>query len=235
MTKQTTTTEVQRLPYKLVEADDKGSWSIWRDNEQYVVEVSHSSSGRTLKKPIVVKVKATWTEADINLAKHIIRSLLQERMTRLIPFSLTQKTIWTVARYLKRSHSGSFGSLAGYTYDLEKFFDWIQQQPDKAYSWLLNQDLSPNYKRLKEFKAKVEDFVDTLQARGKANSSIRRQFACIKTWLKVNEIPLFHVDLPPRIVTYHDRAPTPGELSKWIAVADLREKVSYQLHSFGRI
>lgn len=233
MTKQAATTEVQRLLYKLVEADAKGAWSIWRDNEQYVVDVSHSFSGRTLKQPIVVNVKTTWTEADINLAKHIIQSLLQERMTRLIPFTLAQETIWKVARSLKRSHSGSSSSLVGYTYDLKKFFDWVQQTPDNIHFSLLSQDLSPNYRRLKEFRVKVEDFVDTLQARGQANSTIRRQFACIKTWLKVNEIPTIHVDLPPRIITYHDRAPTPEELNKWTTFADLKGKVVISFMALG--
>ena len=75
MTKQATITERHKLPYKLIGADTNGAWSIWRDGEQYIVEASHGPSGRALNRPIVVDIKATWTEAEVALAKHIIQSM----------------------------------------------------------------------------------------------------------------------------------------------------------------
>lgn len=232
MAKQVTTDE-KRLPCKLVETDPKGAWSIWRDKEHYIVEVFRGTSRTGPMKSIVARVKANWTEAEVNLARHIIESLRQQRIPKLIPFALQQETVWRVARYLKRSHSGSAASLATYVYDLNKFFNWIKEEPDQTYSSLLNPDLSPNYVELKRFKIKVEDFVDTLQARGQANKTIRKWFGCFRTWLKVNELPRIHVDLPPRIVIYHDRSPTPEELSKWIGAAGLRERVAISFMALG--
>jgi len=233
VTKQTSITKTIRLPKKLIASDKRGSWSIWQDDDEYTIEVINGLRGKPLRNPIILKVKAVWTEADIHLVKHIIHSLVEESTTKLLPFSLTNETIWKVARYLKRSYSGSSGSLSGYMYGLKKFFDWIHQTPDEVYFSLLDEELAPNYRRVKDLKAKVEDYVDTLQARGQANLTIHRNYACIKTWLKVNDLPRIHVDLPPKIVIHHDRAPTPEELSRWMEFADLRGKTAISLMALG--
>jgi len=212
-------------------ASDRDAWAVWQTSSHSIVEVSRGRR-RKLRQPVLVKIKVQWTEADLHLVKHIVESL-SARMSRLISFALKQQSVFRVARHLKRSHSGSQSSLFVITYDLYRFFEWINSTPDNYLNTLLQQSGKPNYAALKTFKHKLEDFIDTLQARKQAPKGIRRQFSSIKTWMDVNDIPRFHVDLPQKIVVYHDRSPSPEEIQKLLQVANPREKVAITLIALG--
>lgn len=224
--------KLRRLSGKLVVADPNAAWAIWQDDTEYFIDVTNGPTGRPLLKPVALRLSAVWTEADIDIVKYVIQSL-SARQPSLIPFMLTQRSMFRLARHLRRSQTSSSGTLIVYADIMNRVFNWLHRTPDETATWLMKDDLTVNVTAWKEFKTQLEDYMGTLQARGLAPKTIRLRYSTLKTWLKVNDIPIPHVAIPKTRVIYHDRAPTPEELTKLLEMADLRGKLIVAMLCLG--
>lgn len=224
--------KLRRLSGKLVAADSNGAWAIWQDGAEYFIEVTHGPTGKPLMKPVAFKLAVVWTEADIDIAKYVIESL-STRQPSLISFVLSQKSMFRLARHLRRSQTSSKGSLIVYTDILNRAFNWLQRTPDETALWLMKDHVTVNPSAWKEFKTQLEDYMGTLQARGLAPKTIQLRYTALKTWLKIGDIPVPNIGIPKSRVKYHDQSPTPEELAKLMEMADLRAKVIISMLALG--
>jgi hypothetical protein len=151
----------------------------------------------------------------------------------LIDFSLRNQTVLKLIRHLKRHTTGSPHTAYQYVYGVWRFSQWLNSEPDKILfeCWGPEGDTLP--KMLVKHAQLVDDFMGHLQDQNSLAPGTRANYLKgTKALYAANKLRL---DLPryPRTVVYPDRSPSPEELQRVLAVADLRGKVIVALLALG--
>ncbi len=197
------------------------------DELRGLVTIERSPRGRKLKKPIMVKTKLHSSPGERAVTKYVIDSFCG-KMPALIHFTLNNQTVLKLATYLYRHTIGSKYTLYQYTYGAYRFIKWLNKNPDTLLEKCLTSNEAKN-----EAILRIDDFIGELRAAGLAAGTISNYIKGVKALFRTNGINL---TLPYRLkrrVKYHDRAPTPEELTKILDLAKIREKVIISLLALG--
>ncbi|MCW4001604.1 MAG: site-specific integrase [Candidatus Bathyarchaeota archaeon] len=197
-----------------------------------IKEITHSSLGRKLLAPIQVSIPKTKDLATKDVYDFIITSL-DSSMPSLIPFAFQNQSVLNMVKNLKRYRSGSPQSAAMYMWIVHRYCRWSGKQPDEIIGECKNKDGDPDQKMLTKHTNLLDNFIGTLQASRLSSRTILTQVSAIKTFYRTNKLEIHLPEMPQVRVTYHDRAPTPEELSNLLKVADLRENVIISCLALG--
>jgi len=196
------------------------------------VTIERSSLNKRLKKPIVFMAPSTTDKVTLDLQRYLIESL-SSRVPRLIPFALRNQAIMRLAEYLKYERSASLNSPSHYIYTIHKFCSWSNMEPDDLIAECKDVNGAESLKALSKAAQRLDTYYKELMAQGLAPHSVAEYIAQIKSFYKINGIPL---PLARRFNTRNlskDRSPTPEELQRIIDIADLREKVIVSMLALG--
>ena len=153
-------------------------------------------------------------------ARQFIIDAFKVKMSSLIPFALTNKSIINVASYLlKYTKSKSKATLYQYVFSIYRFCQWIEKSPDTIIEEVLFKE-----KAVDGYIKAIDFFVGDLQADNLAPGTINNYVKGVKALFKTNEVTLTLPYRLPKNVKFSDRAPTPEELSKVIEIANIKEK-----------
>ena len=152
----------------------------------------------------------------------------RHKMPSLIPFVLQNESVLKIASYLLRYTTGSRATLYQYVFGVHRFCKWIKKEPDE----IIRESLFDKENKEK-YVTSLDSFVGDLQAEKLAPGTIANHVKGVKALFRTNGIELVFPYRLPRRVIYHDRAPTPEELTKIIDIANLREKVIISLLALG--
>lgn len=194
---------------------------------QGLVTVDRSPSGRKLKKPLTVEIKADRSIGEKAVTKYVIDAFCC-KMPELISFTLDSHAVLKLATYLYRHTMGSRHTLYQYVYGAYRFFKWINENPD-----ILLEKCSVNDQAIHDVTSEIDDFIGDLRASGLADGTISNYVKGVKAVFKANNLS---IALPYRVtrrIKYPDRAPTPEELTKIIDLANIRGKVIVSLLALG--
>jgi integrase len=199
------------------------------NNELQRIVIKRSPRGRKLKKPITIPLPEHSSPGEKAVQQYVINAFCS-KMAALIPFTLKNKTVLRLATYLYRYTTGSRDTLYQYVYSAYRFFTWLDDNPDIVLEACRTTD---------EVRcatdARIDEFIGELKAQGLAAGTISNYVKGVKALFRVNGLP---ITLPYRIsrrVTYHDRAPTPEDLTKILDLATIRGKVIISLLALSGI
>jgi site-specific recombinase XerD len=196
------------------------------------VNITKSSRGYRLNKPLTLTVPEPQTAADQKLQQYIIDSFLT-KMPALIPFTFDNVSMLELAKHLLRHRTGSTATLYQYVYGVHRFSKWLNTQPDQLIKNCQDQDGDPKPKALAQTSRLLDDFVANLQAENLAPGSVSNHVKGVKALFRCSGLKLeLPYSLPKRGV-YEDRSPTPEELQKLLDIADLRERVIVTMLALG--
>ncbi|HZY95346.1 MAG TPA: hypothetical protein VFE98_10915 [Candidatus Bathyarchaeia archaeon] len=165
--------------------------------------------------------------------KEFLEQAFRTKFPVLIDFSLRNKTVLQLIRHLKRHTTGSPHTAYQYVYGIWRFAKWINSEPDKILFECWGPDGDPLSKMLVKHAQLVDDFMGHLQDTNTLAPGTRANHVKgVKALYAANKLRL---DLPryPRTVVYPDRSPSPEELQRVLAMADLRGKVIIVLLALG--
>jgi integrase len=151
----------------------------------------------------------------------------------LIDFSLRNQTVLKLIRHLKRHTTGSPHTAYQYVYGIWRFSKWINSEPDKILFECWGPEGDPLPKMLVKHAQLLDDFMGHLQDQNSLAPGTRANYLKgTKALYAANKLRL---DVPryPRTVVYPDRSPSPEELQRVLAVADLRGKLIIALLALG--
>jgi site-specific recombinase XerD len=184
------------------------------------------------KQKITLSIPEPQSAAEEQLQKYIIDSL-SSKMPAILPFTFNNQSTMELAKYLLRYRTGSQGTLLQYLYDVYRFCNWLNNQPDQMIKDCKDQDGDPNPKAIAKYNKLLDDYVGELQAQDITPGGVTGFIKGVKSLFRCNGIRLeLKYSLPNRIV-YRDRAPTPEELQKILDIAALRERVIVSMFAFG--
>lgn len=150
------------------------------------------------------------------------------KMPSLTPFSLRNESVVKLASNLLKYTTGSKHTLYQYVFGIHRFCKWINKEPDDIIrEVLLDRSLVDGYIQ------EIDDFVGDLQAERLVPGTIANYVKGVKALFRANGLEISFPYRLPRRVVYHDRAPTPEELTKLIEIADIREKVIISFLALG--
>jgi integrase len=153
-------------------------------------------------------------------AKQYVIDAFKGKMPSLIPFAFDNESILKLAAYLLKYTTGSKATLYQYVFGIHRFCYWIHKRPDDV----IKESLL-NASEKKQYVTAIDQFIGDLQAEGLAPGTIANHVKGVKALFRTNCIDIALPFRLPRRVVYHDRAPTPEELTKLIDIANIREKV----------
>ncbi len=191
---------------------------------QGLTKITHSPRGAKLREPLYLRLPETRTKAEEAVIKYLIEGL-SWKMPALIKFTLEHKTVLKVATHLWRHCTASTATLYQYIYGIYRYSTWVNISPDVLIFSCADKNGLLSLNTVKEHAQKIDDFVGEMKALKLAPCTTANFVKGIKALYRVNEVPLhlpYHLKAK---VQYHDRAPTPEELTKLIDLADIREKV----------
>ncbi len=165
--------------------------------------------------------------------REFLETAFRTKFPVLIDFSLRNQTLLKLIRHLKRHNTGSPHTAYQYTYGVWRYSKWLNSEPDKILFECWGPEGEPLPKMLVKHSQLVDDFVGHLQDQSTmAPGTIANHAKGVKALYTANKLRL---DLPryPRTVVYPDRSPSPEELQRVMAVADLRGKVIVAMLSLG--
>ena len=122
------------------------------------------------------------------------------------------------------SHSKSENTETGYRYYIARFCDFIGKTPEQILS---------EYESMtdREFKRKYAMYVRTFisdQVRcGYAVGTVRRMVSIIKSFFRYNDLPLGHVPIARKKVTFHNRDITKDEIIKLLEISKPRDRAFF--------
>jgi len=196
------------------------------------LKIATTTTGKTIRHPITINIPTIPSKGKLDVTNYIIESLISTYPT-LIPFALNNQSIFKLATHLRRHKTSSKGTLKLYIYCLSRFTEWIGKTPDALISDCITDEGDLNPKIIRKLTETLDEYIGELQASNSAPSTINVNLCALKTFLKTNRIDIPQI-LGPRIrIVYSDRSPTPEELNKLLAYADLREKVIISMLTLG--
>ncbi len=168
---------------------------------------------------------------DRGLREYVERACKTTK-AELVDFALRNRTVISLVKHLKRHTTGSLATLALYLLAVWKYAQWLHSEPDRILFDCWGPDNEPLPKMLVKHAELVDDFVGYLQDQGLAPGSIVTYVAAVKSLYKANKLTL---ELPryKRPKLHPNKSPTPEELQRVLAVADLRERVVVTLLALG--
>ncbi|MCW4024959.1 MAG: site-specific integrase [Candidatus Bathyarchaeota archaeon] len=170
--------------------------------------------------------------AEQHLYRWIIDSLTA-KVPKVLPMVFANKSTLELARNLLRYRTGSPGTLTVYMYDVYRFCNWLNIEPDQMINSCKDQDGDPNLKAVSKYNRLLDDYIGELQAQGLTPGTVHSFTKGIKALFRANGLRLQLPYSIPNRVTYKPRAPTPEELQKILAIADLRNRVIVSCMALG--
>jgi hypothetical protein len=196
------------------------------------ITIEKSSQNKKLRQPVTFEKPAASDKVTLDIQRYIIESLTS-RVPKLIPFAIRSQSIMRLAEYLKYERSSSLNSIAQYVYTIYKFSLWCSLEPDDLIAECKDEDDTVNLKALSKAAQRLDTYYRELMAEGLAPHSVAEYIAQLKSFYKMNGVP---VPIARRFNTRtlaKDRSPTPEELQRVIDMADLREKVIVSMLALG--
>jgi integrase len=166
--------------------------------------------------------------------REFLEKALRKRMPALIDFALGNQTLLVLVRHLRRHNTSSLASCYMYLYGCWRYCLWLNREPDGILRECWGPDGDPLPKMLRKHVQLVDDFVGYCQDQGMAPGTAANHAKAAKALYDQNGLKL---DLPkyPRTALYPDRAPTPEELERVIAIADVRQRVIVALPALSGV
>jgi len=190
-----------------------------------------SARGYNLKTSVSIQLDKILALEQRGLAEYIIKSLSCQR-PMLIPFVLENRSLIELARYFLRYCSASPGSLYGYIDRIWRF-SRRTSRPDELIADVKDGEGIPRQDRIQLHVKALEDYVAELQDSGLSPGRVNNYAKAIKTFYRINGIPIALPYPLSRKSVIKDRAPTPEELSRLLECADLREAVIVSMPALG--
>jgi len=200
--------------------------------EKHTPIIDRSNRNRKLMKPVVTQPAATRDALALDVQRYIIESLSSEIPSRIL-FALRNQSLVQLAKYLKYDRSASPGSLIEYTYNIHRFCQWAEREPDDLIAECRDPEGFPNPKAVARASQRLDQYYMELEAHGLAPKTVGVWVAIVKSFYRTNGIDL---SLTKRLCTRvraKDRAPTPQELTRLLEIADLRERVIVSCLALG--
>jgi site-specific recombinase XerD len=196
------------------------------------ITVTYGSRGHKLKHSVSAVIPSDLSPSEEAVVNYIVDSMA-EKMSKLIPFSLENRSVFEMAKFLLRYRSGSKGTLWRYVHALHQFCEWCGKNPDEMILACIDQDGCVNVRMLQQYAVILDEWVGLLQAKGKAPMTINGSITALRAFYKHNGLDVpYNFTLPKRIAN-RDRAPTPEELQRVVEIAPLREKVIISMLALG--
>ena len=206
--------------------------SVAKQDESISLIIEKSNRNKRLMKPVVTQIAATTDIVTLDIQRYIIESL-SSLTPSLIPFALRNKSIIQLAKYFKYDCSASHSSLAMYTYNIARFCQQRDQEPDDLIAECTDPDGLPNSKAIAKATQHLDQYYMQLKAEQKAPKTVGVWIAMIKSFYRVNNIVLPLTRKLGGKGRSRDRAPTPDELQRVVDIADLRGKVIITMQALG--
>lgn len=186
------------------------------------VSLKEQCEGRPMTQQVVVQPRTDRAIAD--LYAYINESLKQN--SKLTPFALTNETVITLAKWLRRHATGSQSTLRSYIYRLNRYCEYVGKTPDQLIAECKDIDGILISKTVSLHERMLDDWIGELKAYNITDGSIAQGLASVKSFYEKNGI-ILNVKSPRNYsrVVYRDSAPTPEQLARLLEVANLREKV----------
>lgn len=202
------------------------------DELQGLIRIERSPSGKKLRKPIEIRLAKQCDASEKAVLDYLINAFSWKFAT-LIQFSIDNNSVMKLVNYFYRHTIRSESSLYQYVYGVYRFSEWVGKNPDDIIADLLDENDTPDTKKIIPFIDLVDTYIGNLTAQGLASCTISNYIKAIKAFCKANKINL---DLPYSVkirVKHVDVAPKPEELTKIIDIADLCGKVVVSMLALG--
>jgi len=200
--------------------------------ENDTVVLDHSSKGYRLKTPVAIPLQIILGVGQKGLVEYVLSSLLAER-PKLIPFTLENRSLLELARYLLRYRTASPKTLYVYVDCIARYVNRIGIAPDNLVSDIKDEHGLVRLEKIPKHIKALEEYVGELQDRGLAPTRISNYAKAIRSLYRVNGIELKLPYSLSRRSVRKDRAPRPEELQRLLETADPREKVIISLLALG--
>ena len=178
--------------------------------------------GRTLKKPLRIRVPERQNMAEKRLLHYIVESL--NGRSRLIPFALKNLSTMKIARHLLFNRTGSPFTFFLYINELSYFCEWMKAEPDQLMNRCRKRNGDANPKAMAKIARALDEYIDHLKEKGLSPNGIMICLRNITIPFRINGVRL---KLPFGLSVqnwYEERAPTREELVKVLDLANLRER-----------
>ena len=153
-------------------------------------------------------------------AKEFIIEAFTGKMPSLIPFAFENEAVRNLASYLlSYTKSQSKPTLYQYVFGVHRFCQWLGKSPDDVI-----RDSKSGEKTVDNYISIIDSFIKDLRAGTLESGTINNYVKGIKALFKTNGVTLVLPHRIPKYVKYHDRAPTPEELSQVIDIANVKGK-----------
>lgn len=199
---------------------------------QHTIEITHSKLGKKFTTPVQVTIPEPRNPATKDLYDFILTSL-SSGLPSLIPFAFQNQSVINMIKCLKRYRSGSPSSAAMYTWIVHRYSRWLGKTPDELVNECKDNDGNADQKMLTKHVNLLDDFIGSLQASKLSSRTILTQVSVVKTFYRTNKLTIQLPEMPQVRVTYHDRAPTPEDLTGLLRIGDLRERVIISCLALG--
>jgi hypothetical protein len=197
------------------------------------VRIVKSSLGYTLKKPLILEIPEPRNRAEQNLQRYVIETFVGQ-YPHLAQFTFENNSMMELAKHLLIHRTGSHATLCNYVYSVHSFCRWLNTSPDKLLTECRDQDEVPMPKGIAKVRRLLDDFAADLQAKNHlAPATVHNMMGHIQSWFRINGVGLKLLYTISKWALYEERAPSPEELQKILAVADLREKVIITMLATG--
>jgi len=168
--------------------------------------------------------------------REFVERSFRHRMPALIDFTLRNQTVVKLVRHL-RLHTVTGGSPATayqYVYGVWRYSQWLRTEPDNILRDCWGADGDPLPKMLRKHEQLVDDFAGHLQEQDRelAPGTIANHVKGVRALYRASRLQL---EIPPypRTVLYPNQSPTPEELERVQAIADIRERCIVDLLALG--
>ncbi len=205
-------------------------YQIEHSPEGSVLRITRRRDGSRSRQPTTISLTHEPDKTSLPLIDYIVRSLAAKTPS-LLNIMIESSSVLKLASYFYNYKTGSETTLRSYLWRLSRFCLWVGKNPDTLIGDF--QGKRNTEKARLSLQEKIESFLIELKGSGLAPSTIQDFWKTLKTFYSVNGVKLSLPHPLPRQVRYHDRSPTPEELSKVLDVAGLREKVIVSLLSLG--
>jgi len=132
--------------------------------------------------------------------------------------------IETWLRNIAYSHSASEQTRKSYTIALQKFCNFIQKTPEQILEEYENTNDERKFRR--KYAMLIKAFISA-NLGYYATGSITTRITAIKSFFRYNDLPLAHIPMARRRVTYHNRDITKEEINNIVDISTPRHRAMY--------
>ena len=188
------------------------------------VRIVKSSSGYSLKKPLILEIPKPRSRAEQNLQRYVIETFVGN-YPHLAQFTFKNNSTMKIALHLLIHRTGSHATLYNYVYSVHCFCGWLNTSPDELLKECQDQDGVPIPQGIVKIRRLLDDFAADLRANNLAPVTVRNMISHIQCWFRINGVCFKLLYTISKWPLHEARAPSPEELQKMLDAADLREKV----------